>query len=231
MCLSFILSFVLQEGPEKISVFEQTTRTNAAVEAYNGYIGKIIQSHPNLFALVKKLREEEFSKSREFDLLFKSANPPNQRRFYRIRDEKIAKLSKLLKEDKISVDTFLNGIVFDENHIFDDLCAYGVTDSPNLYDSDDDNEASQVQSPQTSTNESGVVSGATCVVCLTNAADVLLNCGHYKFCLACYTRSKQVHEEKMDEFYLNIIDYEPKFTCPFCKVEITAHMHVPKIFH
>lgn len=231
MYLSFILSFVMQEGPEKISVFEQTTRTNAAVEAYNGYIGKIIQSHPNLFALVKKLREEEFAKSREFDLLLKSANPPNQRRFYRIRDEKIAKLSKLLKEDKISVDVFLNGIVFDENHVFDDQCAFGATVSPNLYDSDDDNETLDEQSPQTSTNENGVISGATCVVCLEKAADVLLNCGHYKFCLACYTRTKQVHEEKMDEFNLGIIDYQPQFQCPFCKKEITAHMHVPKIFH
>lgn len=231
MYLSFILSFVMQEGPEKISIFGQTTRTNAAVEAYNGYMGKIIQSHPNLFALVKKLREEEFAKSRELDLLFKSANTPNQRRFYRIRDEKIAKLSKLLKEDKMSVDVFLNGMVFDDNHVFDDLCAFDATSSPNLYDSDDDNETHEEQSLQTSTNVNGVISGATYVVCLVNAADVLLNCGHYKFCLSCYMRTKQVHEEKMVEFNLRFIDYQPKFVCPFCKTEITAHMHVPKIYH
>lgn len=222
----------MQEGPEKISVFEQTTRTNAAVEAYNGYIGKLIQTHPNLFALVKKLREEEFTKSRDFDLLLKSANPPNQRRFYRIRDEKISKMSKLLKANKITVEVFLNGVVFDENNIFDDRCGFGSTISPNLYDSDDDNESHDAQLAQTqTTNESGVISGATCVVCYIKSADVLLNCGHYRFCIGCFTRTKEIHDENMDQFNLGVIDEQPKFQCPFCKTEIIAHMHVPKIFH
>lgn len=217
----------LQEGVDKISVFDQVTRTNAAVEAYNGYIGKIIQTHPNLFALAKKLREEEFSKSREFELLFKSANPPEQRRYYRLRDEKIRKMSKLLKEDKISVDVFLNGIVFEDNKIFDDRCGFGCATS--LNDSDDESESDETQTQNT--NENGVISGSTCVVCYDKPADVLLSCGHYRYCIDCFNRSKETHQEKVNEFYLGSIDQEPKFQCPFCKQDITAHMHVPKIFH
>lgn len=186
-------------------------------------MNKNIQAHPSFFSLLNKLREEEFAKSREFDLLFKTADPPQQRRFYRMRDQKIRKMSQLLKEKKISVDVFLNGIVSDSNKIFGDTCAFGL-DCKGL---DDDFEGEE---QQTQTKETNVISGATCVICYAAPSDVLLSCGHYKHCISCFNHSQNIYNQQMIEYQMGSIDEEPNFKCPHCNTTITAHMHVKRIF-
>lgn len=203
-------------------MYGQVTRTNAAVEAYNGYMNKCIQAHPSLFVLIKKLIEEEFAKSREFDILLKTANPPQQRRFYRMRDQTIKKMGKLLKEKKITVDAFLNGIVNDANKIFTEKCAFGVGADSAMDSSEPEDEP---------TPGTVVISGATCVICFQKPSDILLSCGHYKHCLSCFNRLQAAHQQNMDEYRLGVSqdDEEPTFKCPHCNTKIIAHMHVPKI--
>lgn len=219
-----------QEGAAKISVFGQATRTSAAVEAYNGYLNKKIQSHPQFFALINILREEEFSKSRDFDLLFKSADPPVQRQFHRQRDDKIKKMSNLLKAGKISTDHFLNGIAFEGNRLFDDRCAFSADMVTNLYGSDDEMDV-DIEVEPIQEVVSGVISGGTCNVCYAKPSDVMLSCGHYKHCLECFEKLKSLHDENVYAFRLGRIEFEPKFKCPHCNTEIVGHLHVPKIFH
>lgn len=231
LCIStdLLLKFLFsQEGPNKISVFGQSTRTNAAVEAYNGYIGKTIQAHPNLFGLAKKLREEEFAKSREFDLMLKTANPPQQRRFYRLRDAKIKKMSGLLKRGEISVDVFLSGMVCDNNQIFDDSCRFYGDLGSNLYGSDSEEDLPSQADSQPRAN--GVITGGTCAICYHNPSDVLLSCGHYNNCLTCFNTMKKNYEDEMIAYHLGRLDDEPRFKCAVCNANITAHMHVPRIF-
>lgn len=159
-------------------------------------------------------------------MLFKTANPPVQRRFYRKRDDKIKKMSGLLQDGKISTDVFLNGIVFEGNNIFDDRCGFSGDFASNLYGSDDEMDLETEQQAG-----EGVISGATCNVCYEKPSDVMLSCGHYKHCIECFNKLKAIFDENMIQFQLRQIDDEPKFKCPHCTAEIVGHLHVPKIFH
>lgn len=60
--------------------------------------------------------------------------------------------------------------------------------------------------------------------------DVILNCGHYCFCLTCFEAQKADVEAKKIEFQLGRRDVEPKLECAICKTKITAHMHIKQIF-
>lgn len=210
-------------------MFGLNTRTTAALEAYNGHLGRRIFAHANFFVLCTALIEEEFLKSVEFDLAIRSANAPTQRREYRQRDDFIKKLSSNLKDKQISVDEFLNGIIFNGNNVSKNQCQFDDADvsddSCSDFDPVDSNEASTSQQSQ------GIVSGKTCVVCLDAPSDVLLNCGHYNYCLACFDTQKALHDQKKDQYFLGLIDTEPKLQCPLCKTEITQHLHVKNIFY
>lgn len=219
--------FFLQEGADQISVFGLNTRSQAAVEAYNGYLGRKIIAHANFFVLINALRDEEFQKSREFGLLLATANPPLQRRQYRIRDEKIQKISKLLKANKIDVDGFLNGITCPDNNIFRDE-HFDFMDCGMPEDEDEDEE--DIKSIASTSSSSSAISGKTCVICLDATSDVILSCGHYKYCLRCFELEKANFEEKLVEHQLGRRDVEPTFKCPLCQTKIMSHMHVPKIF-
>lgn len=56
----------IQEGPEKISVFNLWTRTTGCLEAYNGTLGKRIHSKGHFFKFIEVLLDEEFRKCRDF---------------------------------------------------------------------------------------------------------------------------------------------------------------------
>lgn len=192
------------------------------MEAYNGYLGRKIIAHANFFVLINALRDEEFQKSREFGLLFVTANPPLQRRQYRIRDEKIHKISKMLENKQIDVDGFLNGITCLDNNIFSDEHLDFIDDG--VSDVEDEIE------PVACSSESSVISGKTCVICLEATSDILLSCGHYKYCLMCFDKEQSNFNEKLAEWHLGRRDIEPTFKCPLCQQKITGHMQVEKIF-
>lgn len=221
MWIFFHLHF--QEGPEAICVFGLMTRTTASLEAYNGHLGRKIMSHANFFVLCTALIDEEFTKCQEFELSLKSADEQLQRRPFRLRDEKISKLSSRLENKRITVDQFLNGIIFDPSHISTQQCEFNVSD-----DSDDSTES--YQSSTVPSSSQGVVSGKTCAVCLEAQSDVLLGCGHYKYCIACFDTERAMFDQRKVEYQLGRRDVEPKFKCPLCQTEITQHMHIQKIF-
>lgn len=64
----------LQEGPEKISVFNLRTRTTSALESYNARLGGKIAGKANFFKFAKCLIEEEAVKVKEFRELIRSGN-------------------------------------------------------------------------------------------------------------------------------------------------------------
>lgn len=202
------------------------------MEAYNGYLNSKIIAHPNFFALINSLRDEEFHKSREFELLFSNANPPTQRRYYRIRDQKIKKMSKLLMNKQIDVDTFLNGIASPDNGIFDDRHVNFMENGTSDDEMSDEDVISENIPNQDVPGSSGssAISGRTCVICYEATSNVILSCGHFKYCSSCFNMDKACFDEKMSEFQLGQRDDEPIFKCPYCQQKITGHMVVEKIF-
>lgn len=65
-------SIDLQEGPDKISVFDRRTRTTSALESYNARLGSKIAGGSNFFKFAKLLIEEEAVKLKEFKELLRS---------------------------------------------------------------------------------------------------------------------------------------------------------------
>lgn len=220
-----IFQFYIEEGVIQISVYKLISRTTAALEAYNRHLGSKIFSHANFFVLCQGLLDEESSKARDFGIIAKGGQLPSQRRAYRLRDETIRKLGKQLADDEIPVDTFLNGIV--SNDICKDKCNFNMKFGQS--DSDDDSDSDISNEP--SSSQSGVVQSNTCMICYAAVSDILLNCGHYKYCLTCFETEKSFNEKKKIAFELGKLDREPLFKCPFCNTVITNHMHIPKIYH
>lgn len=80
-----LISLFFQEGPKSFSVFGIETRTNCAVEAFNGAIGRRMKHKAEFFKFVKELREEEFHKTLEFEELLETAGAsanPRRKPFY-----------------------------------------------------------------------------------------------------------------------------------------------------
>lgn len=215
-----------QEGAKQISVFALVTRTTASLEAYNGILGKRIMTNPNFFVLINTLKDEEFNKSRDFDLLLQGANPPLQKRHYRLRDNHIRKLSKSIENKEISSDVFLNAFVFEENGLLNDHCTFALDISDDDTFTSDEEEKEQSENAQSAS----VISGATCVICYEQQSDVLLSCGHYKHCISCFETARAHYDEKLEQYQAGNSDIEPIFKCPLCNKHITQHMHVKKIF-
>lgn len=151
----------------------------------------------------------------------KGGQLPNQQRPFRLRDELIRKLGKQLKDDLISVDGFLDGIVF--NDVCKNKCTFDV-DIVSNSDNDSDSDS------EPSVSQNNVLQGNTCAICYGAPSDVVLSCGHYKHCLTCFETEKALYEQKKIQYRLGAIEVEPTFICPLCKKVITQHLHVPKIF-
>lgn len=215
----------MQEGPENISVFDLISRTTAALEAYNRHLGTKIFSHADFFVLCLGLLEEEKSKARDFDIVSRGGQLPDQKRPYRLRDKLIRKLNKQLVKNDITVSGFLDGIVF--NKICKDKCNFDLNASFSSSDVEDDSE----QAEATTSSQCVVLQGNTCVVCMDVPSDVILNCGHFKFCITCFETQQALHRQKKIAFEMKRTDVEPLFKCPFCNTIITQHLHVPKIYN
>lgn len=133
----------------------------------------------------------------------------------------------MLQNKNIDVDTFLNGIVSPNNAIFRDehldFIEIYVDESDGEMETDESHSLRPVQN-------SDAISGSNCVICLEEPSDILLSCGHYKYCLRCFEIEKEIHEQKLLEYNLGNRDNEPTFKCPLCQQKIQAHMHIKKIF-
>lgn len=62
----------IQEGPEKISVFNIPNRSTGAVEAYNGVLGRNIPPHPHFFRFILCLRNQEWQKAKLVKMIVES---------------------------------------------------------------------------------------------------------------------------------------------------------------
>lgn len=209
-------------------MYDLISRTTAALEAYNRHLGNKIRSHADFFALCKGLLEEDSNKSRDFGIIARGGKLQNQRREYRLRDETIRKLNQQLMDDEITSDQFLNSVVF--SGVCKDRCNFDENQS----DSDSDSESVGLDVPSVESNEPSqpaVIQTSTCAVCYENNSDVLLNCGHYKYCITCFEIEDAMYKEKKLQFVAGNLDNEPQFKCPICKANITNYLHLPRIYN
>lgn len=120
----------------------------------------------------------------------------------------------------------LKGITCPENNFFEDKHFDFGTEVD--FHEDEENVIESTQPPTGS--GSSVILGKTCVICLEATSDVLLSCGHFKYCLRCFEKETMFFDERVLEFNQGQRDVEPQFKCPLCQQVITSHIHVEKIF-
>ena len=85
---------------ERFNVWSVTVRTNNKAEAFNNVLNKQIKPHPNVYALVRFLGEDQ-NINTEIGIMqaAKGAKVCKQRRIYRVRDELIEKAKELLRKE------------------------------------------------------------------------------------------------------------------------------------
>lgn len=125
-------------------------------------------------------------------------------------------------------------MIFEDNEISKNQCDFDFNqynlDCVPETDTDSDVDNNYVSQPTQNSQDVGVISGKTCVICLNATSDVLLSCGHYKYCKSCYNIEKANFDAKVVAFNLGKLDVEPKHKCPYCNSVITGYLHLKKIF-
>lgn len=201
--------------PEIFSVFNLTTRTNNAVEGYNGVLGRIIYKNQNFFKFVKDLLNEEFSKTRDFNYSINAGgSSTRKKKKYVDKAAKIQQASIELQTGKITALMFINRMTFEKNEICCDM-----NPEEDLFDGidylseeeDDEEDGETVIESTVKQNEEN-----NCVICLTRKPNTLLMpCRHLKMCSVCIA--------KLEE---RAIEREIEFQCPVCRQKVDNHILV-----
>lgn len=195
-----------------------STRATSAVEAYNGVLGRLIPKRGNFFKFVSVLRNEEFSKSRDFKILIESGGTfgaKRSKKIYADKAKKIIEASALLQMGKITPLVFLNRMVFVKNNICTDLEPYEdiFEDEHDLSEKEDDDVAVE-------NGESVASDGpAKCIICDDLQANTaLLPCRHLKCCNECVLKMQAN----------SLAKGLSSFHCPYCRtvVEDTIQLFV-----
>lgn len=75
-----------KEGPEVISVFKKTTRTNSAVEGNNSHLSSRFDKHGNFYKFVTCLRAEDYMKTLEMEQLCDGVEPRPKKKKIRVNE-------------------------------------------------------------------------------------------------------------------------------------------------
>lgn len=227
-----------QEGPENISVFNKWTRTTGALEAYNGVLGRKIIGKSHFFKFVKVLLDEEYRKCRELHSILHGRDDKRKSRsnkyqvichfsflhsceintnfvefdLLKVRGEKIMANSKLMLQNRLDADEFLDRIVYQQDS--DDFGMLDVTLVNISIDKDDDkdstNEHEQIEpiaSPTPSTQSStSSQSVGHCALCEEEPELLVLPCFEFCVCQTCWEILKKNNDTP---------------SCPSCKAAVT----------
>lgn len=175
-------------------MFNTFTRTTGALEAYNGALGHKIIKRGHFFKFVKVLLEEEFSKCRDFYSRLKGRDdaPNNRGNKYQIRGDKIMRNSRLLANEKITCEEFLNRIVYKQNNLdFGLIDADLVNIVVDTDDDDDDSESEESLVKPPPLDSQGNTKGK-CILCHDKERELcVLPCFDFCLCASCWNILKE----------------------------------------
>lgn len=154
-----------REGPQSISVYMESERTNNPMESYNSTLNFKIPAKGCFYKFVSLLRVEEFIKSRDYAIIMNGGTQlyHKQKKSYRDKNEKILLIQKQFGKGKINLKEF-----FDK--------------SADLYE-DDFNQEDDDEDP---TNDENDVLDENCEMCHLRLKDTMFQpCFHLKYCAEC----------------------------------------------
>lgn len=208
--------YYLQEGPVSISVYKLITRTTSSLEAYNGVLGRLIQSHGDFFRFVTSIQQQELCKSRELNLLIQSGGLSAEGKKKRVKDrhDKIVEATELFVNESLSLPDYLKRLTFSKNKIVVNMANFSNINTPCAEEDDEDDEDENANSE--SIQQTQKENALTCVICMFNRVDTLfMPCSHLNACMECF----EILEKQA-------IERNKKPTCPLCRKDINSTMKV-----
>lgn len=185
------------EGPQSISVYMESERTNNPMESYNSTLNFKIPAKGCFYKFVSLLRVEEFIKSCEYGLIMNGGTQLYhiQKKSYRDKNEKIRSIQKQFENRKINLKEFF------------DKAADLYEDDFNQEDEDGD---THCEDP---TNDGDDVLDENCEKCHLRLKDTMFQpCFHLKYCAECAQ---------------TLLDYDESMQkCPECDVQVTGRLRV-----
>lgn len=179
----------------------------------------MIRKNGNFFKFVKKIREEEFHKSRKFEMLVESGGAfgTTKKKKYNVeRNDKIREASILLEKGKISSTLFLNRMVYKENQIIKTFDEFEINDDDND-DICNNSDATEEESNSAHAANPSQIVDVVCSICLTNPSNILLlPCRHLKICNECQILLQSEALAQNQNNYL----------CPCCRVIVEDSIQV-----
>lgn len=159
-----------REGPQSISVYMESERTNNPMESYNSTLNFKIPAKGCFYKFVSLLRVEEFIKSREYAIIMNGGTQlyHKQKKSYRDKNEKILSIQKQFENGKINLKEF-----FDKSA---DLYEDDFNQEDDNGDTDDED----------STNHKNDVLYEKCEMCHLRLKDTMFEpCFDLKYCAEC----------------------------------------------
>lgn len=201
---------LLQETPETISVYGLSSRTTSALEAYNGVLGKTIQSKGAFFKFVSAIRSEEFIKQRDLVQLIDSggaSSSNNRKRVTKDRYARIEEALELFTKNKLTLVLLINRLTCPANKNVSKMDDFGEYPADDFSASSEDEEQEEEERRLISMPAHVPV----CLICKDAWPNVFqIPCGHVKLCKGCYDQLEA----------LAVADNDlPQ--CPECRSEIT----------
>lgn len=137
------------------------------------------------------LLDEEFAKCRSFYSRIEGRDDAYCSRGskYQIRGDKIMRNSKLLDDDRITAEEFLNRIIYKQNNLDFGLIDVDIVNIVIDDDSDieDDECSSQSSSQTTSSSTSHESTKGMCVACTEKQSEMcVIPCFHFCVCVSCW---------------------------------------------
>jgi hypothetical protein len=193
-------------GPSRLSVRDNTSRTNNAVESFHAALRRRVQvAHPNLYTFLGHLQRMTKDSELEMARLDRGLTIRRpKKRVYVINDARIKTCLSRFDNGSYSRLQFLRAVSHSVGAHSEALCEIA-------FDSDSDDENTDVNTErQDDQHESSVEPSDeqtdNCEVCLINSRDqhrALVPCGHQRFCSSCIDEVQRQGQR-----------------CPVCRTEI-----------
>lgn len=178
------------------------------MEAYNGALGRLIHPNGNFFKFVLAINKEEFEKSHNFSVLTESGGSfGTVKKRKRSRDNNLKILNAIddLENGKITIYSYINRLVFPNNHICSELEPIDdIFEEPPAYDSPDESSEDDEGTICENVNNFSTL----CVICHNVPPNILvMPCRHLKMCSECYLLLKAQCRS----------NNETSTKCPYCR--------------
>lgn len=205
-------NLLLQENPERFSVFKEPITTSSSAEAFHSQLRMKISKKGNFYKFIDVLTDVDAAKSADFAKAMNGCTSlfKNKNKWYKKRMNFIHERLNQLSRKKITLRDILNQLSYKENCIFEENFINEINESDDG-DDDGDDESNDEENVDNSQNTDHL-----CILCCDRERQVLcLPCKHCKICGQCFQKMEESSKIK-----------GIKILCPICRSIVNDKMFI-----